>query len=224
MTTVSFVEKQCCICHHESRQAEIGLHSGLEPYDLDTRPGGAQRSSMYMWVQCCENCGYCSPDISKCDSDVEGVLQSTKYKQALNNARFPDSLNHFVCWSMLLEATGDFAKAGLAVLYCAWVCDDAANIREHASQYRKEAYRLFEAAQSHGQCFGNSAAEEELIKIDLLRRSGQFGKAEKLCTMQQLKDCDQQTLQILALQQDLIEQKDASSHTISEALEDTDSV
>ena len=222
MTTVSFIQKKCCICGKESRQAEIGVRNAMEPYDLDMRPTGAPRSSIYMWVQCCGACGYCASDISKAAIDAKPIINSEEYQQALHNRQFPESLNHFICLSMIQEAGGDYGRAGWAHVYCAWVCDDDSNIRQHAVNCRQEALRLFEKAQAEGQRFAENSEEEEIIKIDLLRRARKFDDAKKLCEAMLEKDCDKKTRSILDYQLELIEKGDAKVHTLNEALEDTD--
>ena len=223
VTTVTFVSKTCFVCKKESRQAEMGVRGNIEPYDLDTRPTGAPRSSIYIWVQRCSTCGYCAPDISEGTEGVKGIVESEEYRQRLKNRKFPEALNHFLCWSMIQEALGDFADAGWAALYAAWVCDDDGNIRSHAANCRQQAYGLFEQAQMKGQNFADSAQQENLIMLDLLRRCGHFDDARRLCgELLEKKDLAAKAKQILTYEEDLIEEKDGAKHTIGEAVEDGD--
>jgi len=223
VTTVTFVSKTCCVCSTTSRQAEMGVRGIVEPYDLDTRPTGAPRSSIYIWVQRCGTCGYCAPDISKGGEGVKKFVESTEYRQKLANRKLPEALNNFLCWSMIREYVGDYAAAGWAALYAAWVCDDDVNIRGRAAECRTLASRLFDQARAQGKNFSKGTEEEDLIRLDILRRCGRLDEASKLCgEMLAREGLSKRTMQIVTYQQELIEAKDVSKHTIGEALEDGD--
>ncbi|MBD3393400.1 MAG: hypothetical protein GF418_14830 [Chitinivibrionales bacterium] len=220
MTTVTFVTKKCRVCGNISRQAEMGVRGIMEPYDLDSRPTGAARSSIYLWVQRCSACGYCAPDITQGDEGVQKVVKSQEYRNRLTDQSRPEALNHFLCWSMLQEAVGRHNEAGWAMLYAAWICDDDANIRAHAVECRENALHLFDKARECGQDFRKGRLQEELLKIDLFRRCGRFDEAAALCSEQLERGCDSRSKQILLFQEDLLEAKDSSKHTIAEATED----
>jgi hypothetical protein len=198
----------------------MGVRRKPQPYDLDTRPTGASRSSIYIWVQRCPGCGYCAPDIAQGSADIRRIIDTREYRQRLRDRKFPEALNHFRCWSMVRETAGDYGAAGWAALHAAWVCDDDAGRRQYATEYRTDAYRLFTMAQSRGNRFASSPIEEELVKIDILRRCGRFDEAARLCAKQLAENSDQKALQILTYQQDLIEEKDGGKHTIGEAVEE----
>jgi len=220
MTTITFITKTCSACGEQGRFPELGVRGFMEPEDLDTRPGGALRSSIYIWVQCCQSCGYCAPDITAGGASARTIITTEAYRRALNDPKLPDALNHCVCWSMIQENQGDWASAGWAALYAAWVCDDDPSCRKLAAHYRKEAYRLFTKAQSEGMRFGQNKSGEEIIKIDLLRRSGEFEEASRLCGKILDRQLDERTKTIVQFLRDRSDENDTRRHTLREALEE----
>ena len=228
MTTVSLVEKECFICGNKSRQAEAGIRWNADPYDLDLRPTGAMRSSIYMWMQRCLGCGYCAPNIGRGPSpgttaaETRDVVDSEQYRTFLTAGEFSDSVGGFLCWSLLAESIDDFNKAGWAALHGAWVCDDDPRRSSVASECRRRALYFIEKARLANQNYADTPFQEELLKIDLLRRLGYFDQAAAAVEKEQRSDHSRRGKCILAYEEDLIEARDDRCHTISEALEDSD--
>ncbi len=228
MTTVSLVEKSCFICGNKSRQAEAGIRWNADPYDLDLRPGGAMRSSIYMWMQRCLSCGYSAPDIGKGPSssstaeETRRVVDSEQYRTFLTAGEFSDSVGGFLCWSLLAESTEDFSEAGWAALHGAWVCDDDPRRSSVANECRRRALYFFEKAHFTNENYADSFFREALLKIDLLRRLGYFEQAAAAVEKELQSEHSRREQCILAYEEDLIEARDDRCHTISEALEDSD--
>ena len=88
------------------------------------RPPEMFRSTMDSWVQCCENCGYCAPVISKGSSNAKNVIDSAEYITLKIDYVIPKLANHFLRWSIIAKSTGKLDEAGWASLHAAWVCDD----------------------------------------------------------------------------------------------------
>lgn len=229
MTTVSLVEKKCFICGSKSRQAEAGIRWNADPYDLDLRPSGAMRSSIYMWMQRCLACGYSAPDIGvgpsseSTSEETRRVVDSEQYRTFITAGEFSDSVGGFLCWSLLAESIEDFNEAGWAALHGAWVCDDDPRRSSVANECRRRALYFFEKARFTNQKYADSFFLEELLKIDLLRRLGYFDQAAAVVEKEQQSDRSRREQCILAYEEDLIEARDDKRHTISEALEDSDS-
>ena len=180
MTDIFPNEKKCALCRKRSKYIEMLSTSSSFPPDLDMRPAEDERSSIDMWIQTCPLCGYCAPDISELIEKSSEVVSSDSYKQQLYNTEFPKLANAFLSHSMIQENIEDYAAAGLACIYAAWVCDDE-NADVNAQKCRKKAIALLQKAMQNGQRFAEESGEEEAIIVDLLRRSGQFKLAFKMC-------------------------------------------
>lgn len=220
MTTVTFIKKKCAVCGTESRQAEAGIRIEGRPVDLDMRPGGVLRTAVYISIQRCEKCGYCAPDIGTAApgiKKIKEIISREDYKRQYNEKEFSDTLNAFLCWSIIQESQGNYADSGWARLHAAWICDDDAKFRKKASAMRKEALEFFEKAISKKQRFASNEEEEILILIDLYRRSGQLKKALKLCEEEMAKKYDDWVRSIIIYQSDLAEEGDTKSHPLSDA-------
>jgi hypothetical protein len=194
-----------------------------EPQDLDLRPGGVHRSSIYMWIQRCMSCGYCATDISRPLPGAQAIVKSDAYSRQLINIRFPDTVNAFLCWAMALEGAQQFADAGWASLYGAWVCDDDPQFTTRAAECRLRAIGLFRTAAESQQRFARTHSEEARLLIDLLRRTRQFDDAMRLCrSAQQEAEENNYSLRdrrILMFEEDCIAESDSSRRRIDEALE-----
>jgi hypothetical protein len=153
----------------------------------------------------CPLCGYCAPELGE---PIGGRLHDRldrhgswrrSVKQLMASARYGDpfgidasmpnkAISHLRC-GVLKHAGAHFAEAGWSALYAAWLCDDAVTFdNDHtadvAAQCRRAALGLFNEAREARQRFARDAIAEELVIIDLLRRSGDFVRArERLATL-----------------------------------------
>lgn len=176
MTTLKNVEKKCAICGSVNSHMEIFSTNAFGSPDLDTRPPEMQRSTINLWIQTCSNCGYSAPDISQKIPKSEEIVYSDDYRKQLNSQKFPKLVNSFLCYSLILENLGEYAKAGRACLHAAWACDDAKYI-DAAKICRKNSFTLFMKAKMNGQKFAEQLGAEETMMADILRRAGEFEKA-----------------------------------------------
>lgn len=218
MTTVMFVNKICYVCGTTGRFAEIGIRNLGRPEDLDTRPGDSQRTSLYMIMKRCTSCGYCAPDITAGQPSTQAIVKSTDYQNLLHDSQLPETANTFLCWSKIKKEAALFSEAGKAILYAAWTCDDGSEFREKAIELRKEAYSLLNHAKKLNQPFGKTDFEEQLLLIDLLRRSGSFDEAETLIDLELKKQHSEDEEMILEFVQEIVQAKDLKRHSLSEAL------
>lgn len=90
-----------------------------------------------------------------------------------------EAVTHLRC-GVLELAGGRSADAGNSALRAAWICDDNAassvgdDPRDVAAQCRRAALGLFQQAREAHQPFATDRIHEELLLIDLLRRTGDF--------------------------------------------------
>ncbi len=216
MTTIYQVEKECAVCGKSNKYTEIGSTNTFGPLDLDTRPPEMVRSTISEWIQRCPECGYCAPDISERLEKASEIVHSDLYRQQLNNPEFPELANAFLCFSLIQESAGKYADAGWACIHAAWACDDAGSDAS-AQKCRKKAVTLLQKAKENGQKFAEQTGVEEAIMVDLLRRSGQFELALRICEDGLKKKPDKLISDILQFQKILIGKADVARHTVAEA-------
>jgi hypothetical protein len=217
MTTLYLTNKNCSVCGESNRYPLVDLSRKLTGVrDLDGRPSHIQRSLVYMWIQRCESCSYCAPDISlECKVDPS-YLNSQQYKAIINDVSFPLTAVAFRAHSFLMMSMGLFADSAWAQLCAAWVCDDN-SAPANAVVCRKEALSLFRCAQEKNQEFSQSHVEENLILIDIMRRTGDFNAAWRLCEEELVVDHPDSIWTLLEYEKILIGKKDVACHNESDA-------
>jgi len=217
MTTLYLTDKNCSVCGESNRFPLVDLSRKLTGIrDLDGRPSHIQRSLVYMWIQRCECCNYCAPDISATCNVDPSYINNEEYKAIIEEVSFPLTAIAFRAHGYLMMSMGLFADSGWAQLCAAWVCDDN-DAPENAVVCRKEALSLFRCAQEKNQEFSQSHAEENLILIDIMRRIGEFDTALELCNEELQTDHPDTILLLLEYEKILIEEKDIACHNESDA-------
>jgi hypothetical protein len=101
----------------------------------------------------------------------------------LTDSNFPELANSFLCLAIIEQELKDFAQATWAIIYAAWVCDDA-KIPKQAIECRRKAAETLRKAEDQGQAIVNEAGVSTAILADLLRRSGQIDEARKVIASQ----------------------------------------
>ena len=173
MTTLFKEAEKCLLCGQSHEYVRVGSTNEFGSPDLDTRPPEMRRSTMPYWIRRCPSCGYCAPEVSEGPGEVERVVESREYRKQLGDRMYPELANSFLCWAMIQEEVGDYARAGWAALHAAWACDDEGT-PEASRLCRLRAIELFRQARSKGDTFIEGQGAEQVIMADLLRRSGQF--------------------------------------------------
>ncbi|MCL2688950.1 MAG: hypothetical protein FWE57_03755 [Chitinispirillia bacterium] len=221
MATIFMIETKCYVCGKNNRFPQSGpiMDAGTSR-DLDGRPSGMGRSNIYMRVQRCIHCGYCSLDASAGHESYPEIVKSDAYKAMLNNKDQTETANAYLCCALLLRYSQSWSEAGWSALHAAWICDDN-KFAESAQRCRKLALDFFTKAREGGggTSFADSHSEEELLFIDILRRLGEFEKADKICAELLEKVDDDVAEIILNYEKHLIENKDIRCHTFEQAQE-----
>ena len=221
MTTYADQEKTCFICGEINLYKAIASTNRFGHSDLDTRPPEMERSTIHCWIQRCPSCSYCAPDISGGPEIATTVVKSDAYLKQRDDSSYPELANKFLCWAIIKHAEGNNGGAGWAAVRAAWACDDD-NTESGAKESRKRAVALFEKARGDGSSFAEGLGVEDAILADLLRRSGQFEKAETVCQNGLDEEPEAMVKTILRFQQSLARRKDAGCYTIGEAAEFAD--
>ncbi|MBI2958488.1 MAG: hypothetical protein HYY32_06550 [Chloroflexi bacterium] len=228
-------KKTCAVCGKPSPQPAVRNAERHGSPDLDTRPPADVRFSIDTQVQKCPSCGYCFYDLAKGAPGAAETVNSETYRKQLGSASFPKLADSFLCWSLIEEQAGNFAGAGWACVYAAWVCDDAADFKRlygnvsgtkmgerdeaaAAKLCRQKAVLLLKRARDEGQGFGAQAGAEEALMADLLRRIARFDSAAKMvkCGLEAKPIRVVET--VLEYEQVLAGKGDIDVHTVAEAI------
>lgn len=216
MTKITPVKKKCSVCNNVKEFLELASTNTMGLPDLDTRPAPMARNTIAEWIERCPSCGYCASDI-KLPLENKNIIKSDTYRRQLKNKDFPELTDSFLCWSIIQENIGNFAKAGWASIHGAWAADD--NDNNKAAKYcRKKAVSLLKKATEEGQNFSDQKEEESLIMIDLLRRCGDFDEALKTCQEAIKDENDKMISDLLDFELELIKNKDQGCHKASEVI------
>ncbi len=222
MTTVGFNQQVCKVCGTKSAQVEMGMRSLWKPYELDGRPSDSYRSSLYMMMQRCISCGYCSQDISRAVESAAVSIASERYKKQLADRSWPDTATAFMCASFIAEDAGDFSAAGTWAKLATWICEDDRTHGDHALIARHRAIAMYLSAREKHQHFAKGEVAELLLLIDMMRRCGNFDELAKLAAAAQELSSDETERALIQFQLDLVEDGDFGRHTIAEAMESID--
>ncbi|CAF0960319.1 unnamed protein product [Didymodactylos carnosus] len=65
MVTFSEEIKRCENCQQKSQQTILNSYTTFGSPDLDLRPPSMERETIWMWIQHCPHCGYCSTHIQR---------------------------------------------------------------------------------------------------------------------------------------------------------------
>ena len=136
---------------------------------LDSRPCYGYQNTMGFWLQECD-CGYVSVDISIDNGASPDLLHSIEY-YTCNGVEFESCLaERFYHYYLIMKAQKNAFDAFYALLRAAWCCDDVRD-EENAMICRKQAITLANELLAKKV---PQKMEIYLIRLDLMRRSGQF--------------------------------------------------
>lgn len=218
MTKIIQEEFVCCNCGAKSKHDVVISASGFGSPDLDFRPPSRMRNIIYHTIQRCPNCGYCSNDISECKGNIDEIVSSKTYQDILNNTAIPDKARSYLAAAYINETFNRYSVAANQTVYAAWICDDENNT-VGAKFCREKAIDLIFEAMSNSQKLSSSSKQknfEELILIDLMRRSGHFKEAAAFIKKLDLDKLDEKILKVINLQVKLMKNGDVNRHTMDE--------
>jgi hypothetical protein len=217
MSTVFLIEKKCAVCGTISRCPYVDIiMTNVGTKDLDGRSSNIQRSSVYLWIQKCPNCNYCSSDLSTGSPEFLRYINSSEYRNQIFDPFYPETANSFLCNSIILEGEDKFGNSGWNSIFAAWICDDN-GFKKSAIECRKRALSLFNSAAGSGQKFEKTGEREQILKIDLFRTIGDFKSALEICSEELKKGHSDQVVEILEFEKELILKRDSFCHNETEA-------
>lgn len=205
---------KCAVCATESDLFNGFLGSLV--HDLDGRPvGDARIINFRSDVKKCPKCGYCSPAIDRVSTIARDLINTESYKAQLADNRYPQKANDFICQGIIQEKEGALFAAGMSYLYAAWCCDDAENLLL-AKTCRQRSLSLFELAETSG---AKCPIESDLylqILVDMLRKTEEFQKAEKLAKSRLKIERSKRLRRILSCQLQFCENGDTKTYNTKE--------
>ena len=210
MTTMRKEKCKCAMCGAENEYNVIMSTNTFGSPDLDLRPPEMQRSTMSLWVQECNQCGYVSAEIADKTKIAPEFLKSEEYVSC-SGIKFKSKLAARFYKYYLLNNSGNKnkEKAFFAVLHAAWACDDADDY-DNANKCRTIALSLHPTLPQD--------ENFRVMKMDLLRRSGQF---EALSKEYSSVEFSQDILnQIAKFQLRKAAEGDRSCYTVANAVEE----
>ena len=153
---------------------------------------------------------------------VRELMASTRYLTPfdIKDAIPKQAIAHLRC-GVMQHAGGHPAEAGHSALCAAWLCDDNAptltdgQLGDGAAQCRRAALGLFHQAREADQPFALDRIHEELLLIDLLRRTGDFVlAAERISALPM--DIGEEERAIAIRQQGWLALRDRAAHHAEE--------
>lgn len=216
MTTISNERVVCGACGTVRERSVVTSTNSYGYNDLDLRPPEMVRSCIDLEIEYCPACGYASNDLSKLPEQLQ-VLHSSGYRSILRHRWLTPVAKAYLCHAQLLQAESKLAMAVQATIKAAWVCDDW-GYRPGSYNYRMQAVKLISGLHTEGQQFTETMATDMLLVTDLLRRSGEFCKAEEAATLGLCLEPDEDIGKALDYELFLIHERNRSARTFKEAL------
>ncbi len=213
MSAVFRMKLRCAVCGKENEYSVLGSTNAFGSPDLDLRPPEMERSTMYLWVMECPDCGYVSDSVEDETSIDPDFLKSPKYLLC-DGIRFRDPLAGLFYKDHLISLQeGDTRGAFYALLHAAWACDDKRD-RKQAVKCRSLSLPFLTELIENG---GDDKNGLQVMRADIMRRAGCFDELLKEYTSVSLGD--ELLDKLLAFEQALAEKRDTACHTVREATE-----
>lgn len=168
MTTLVTECVKCAVCNQIHSFVVVASTNMMSAPDLDTRPSPMQRGTIEYWVQECPACGYTAPTIDDATNVSKEWLQEESYKNCEGHEFNSSLARKFYHYYMISMHDHEYEEAAFALLHCAWACDDEGD-EEAAKTIRKKAADTFLLLKDD-----EDFEVMSVIRMDLLRRSGQF--------------------------------------------------
>lgn len=217
MTTMHDLPIKCILCGQEQNQSVMTSTNSFGSPDLDLRPPEMKRSTMFMWLQSCCNCGYVAPDLSEEVRDgAQKIVNSLDYKLAEEDD-YPSLAKKFIKWSLI--CSDDVEHSGFALLRAAWACDDQQSYTKHAKDLREKVASQLLTLRPFSE--SEDSINNGCILVDVLRRCEKFDEGIELATeLLKSETCQKNEVitKVLEFQISLCGKKDVKCYTVEQAV------
>ena len=216
-TTIFTEEKTCAVCGAKNSYNVIGSTNSMGSSDLDLRPPEMMRSTIGFWVEKCPACGYCASDVSQLLKNAKETVTDPAYMVQLVNPDFPELANKFLSRMMIEDKAGERRAAVYSAICAGWASDDAKALSAAIAARKLGIQRILEMNATNEQ-YAQQNGGDELLIVDMYRRNEEFAQAEQFIKKGLKLETEDIIKTILNFQRGLIEKKDTSVYTISEAV------
>ncbi len=199
----------CALCGHVNITTDYMSSLTLGPSDLDLRPALMARQTTMGWVEDCEACGYCSPDLRYLSKGAAETVSGFAYQMMFTGDSLPGS--RFRRLAMLAEADQDRPLAGLAWRSAAWAADDRGE-PDLARRWRLAAAERLSRSRNV-EWAGCDRIAAHLALADLWRRAGAWDKARRAAARgKRLKGGNETLTRALAFEIELAGRRDDQTY------------
>ena len=218
MTRIHQTYSRCGICHTSIKHNVIFSGISFGSPDLDLRPPGPERHTMDMWLRECTKCGYVSRSIEEVTDSIREVVKGAEYS-ALHGGPLAGTLaNRFLKASLISESLGNRRDAGMFALCAAWAADDVgdrATARAARLKTAEHFLNVLSSMEEHDPA-SRRAITLKTQTVDVLRRSGRWGDAEKLADSISEQPIDADVKAVINFQKSLLRHRNDSPHGLDD--------
>ncbi len=215
MTTINNEERRCALCGETSFQGVVVDAERSGSADLDLRPPPDQRDTIAHWVQECPHCGYCAPAIDDHVTGADETAKSPAYRALRSEGDASPLVVRLLCASTMLLHADRLVEATETALWAAWAADDAGDA-DDARRARRRTLDLLDELQGRGEHYIADENAENLVMVDIARRSGEFDRADRLLDRLAAVD-DPRFSALVAFQRERVAAHDTDRYTIADA-------
>ncbi|MDO5505124.1 MAG: hypothetical protein Q4F49_02360 [Pseudoxanthomonas suwonensis] len=222
MTLPRALSKTCACCGKTTRIAVLASTGAYGSMDLDMRPPGLMRHALRYQIHRCGHCGLCVPNLEEVNGvDLPTVVRSTRYRAILENDDLPELAREFMAFAHVCELAGWGRAMVRSTLSAAWLCDDQQKVAQ-ARLLRKSILPMLDDLHARGEHYSNEREIDDVLRLDLLRRTGQFDQVkEAAAALMEKLDGESVHWKIARFQIALAGERDVRRYRLGEALEQT---
>ncbi len=218
MTTLSYDFFICAVCGEEAQFSFLRSTNEMGYADLDLRPPEMARSTIDFWIRECEGCGYCAEDLEEATPEVVEIVRGEAFAAFREGLGDLDRLaTRFRTAAFIAAEQGHHSAAFDHTLHEAWVHDDRRD-RVRAAAARLNAVDHMHQVQSELEELFRDGADA-VVEADLLRRAGEFERAEAVCREALDAGRNENVTEVLEFELELCAKEDADCHTLGEVFE-----
>lgn len=152
------------------------------------------------------------------DVDTQAV-GTPEYVALLQDERYPKLARKFLAYAHMADAANSAALTCWAALRAAWSCDDGDEpYRAAAALCREQALKALGKIHARNKAFTDNRESDEILILDLLRRTGNFQAVIDAATRLSSKQLPQILEQIASFQAQQAERQVVKGFTVADAM------